>query len=48
MLQKGIRVKKLDRRTLIRDVSVLQAKLIVDGLRDLILVPLSIGVRLAK
>jgi hypothetical protein len=43
MLQKGIRVKKLDRRTLIRDVAVLQAKLIVDGFRDLILVPLSIG-----
>ena len=31
-----------DRWTLIRDVAVLQAKLIVDGLRDLILVPLSL------
>ena len=31
-----------DRRTLIHDVAVLQAKLIVDGLRDLILVPLSL------
>ena len=31
-----------DRWTLIRDVAVLQVKLVVDGLRDLILVPLSI------
>lgn len=31
-----------DRWTLIRDVAVLQAKLIVDGLRDLVLVPLSL------
>jgi hypothetical protein len=31
-----------DRWTLIRDVAVLQVKLIVDGLRDLILVPLSL------
>lgn len=31
-----------DRWTLIRDVAVLQAKLIVDGLRDLLLVPLSL------
>ena len=31
-----------DRWTLIHDVAVLQAKLVVDGLRDLILVPLSL------
>jgi len=31
-----------DRLTLIRDVAVLQVKLIIDGLRDLILVPLSL------
>ena len=31
-----------DRWALIRDVAVLQAKLIVDGLRDLVLVPLSL------
>ena len=31
-----------DRWTLIRDVAVLQVKLIVDGMRDLILVPLSL------
>lgn len=31
-----------DRWTLIRDIAVLQAKLIVDGLRDLVLVPASI------
>ena len=30
-------------RTLIRDVAVLQVKLVVDGLRDLILVPLSLA-----
>ena len=33
---------ELDRRTLIRDVAVLQVKLIVDGLRDFILVPISL------
>ncbi len=32
----------MDRRTLIRDVAMLQAKLIVDGFRDLVLVPVSI------
>jgi len=32
-----------DRWTLIRDVTVLQGKLIIDGLRDFILVPVSIG-----
>jgi hypothetical protein len=32
----------MDNRTLIRDVALLQAKLIVDGLRDLILVPASL------
>ena len=31
-----------DRWTLARDIAVLQAKLIVDGLRDLLLVPLSL------
>ncbi|MBT8103544.1 MAG: hypothetical protein KJO95_11295 [Gammaproteobacteria bacterium] len=31
-----------DRRTLVRDIAVLQAKLIVDGLRDLLLVPASL------
>lgn len=31
-----------DRRTLLRDLAVLQAKLVVDGLRDLILVPASL------
>jgi len=31
-----------DRWTLIRDIAVLQAKLVVDGLRDLILVPASL------
>ena len=31
-----------DRRTMIRDIAVLQAKLIVDGLRDLVLVPASL------
>ena len=33
-----------DRWTLIRDIAVLQAKLIVDGLRDLLLVPASLVV----
>ena len=32
-----------DRWTLIRDIAVLQGKLIIDGLRDLILVPVSIA-----
>jgi hypothetical protein len=31
-----------DRWTLIRDISVLQVKLIVDGLRDFVLVPISL------
>jgi hypothetical protein len=35
-------VRQPDRRTLIRDVAVLQVKLVVDGLRDLILVPASL------
>ncbi len=34
---------KLDRWTLIRDIAVLQVKLVVDGLRDFVLVPVSIG-----
>jgi len=33
---------KAERWTLIRDIGVLQVKLLVDGLRDLILVPLSL------
>lgn len=33
----------VDRWTLIRDVAVFQAKLIIDGLRDLVLVPVSLG-----
>jgi hypothetical protein len=32
-----------DRWNLVRDIAVLQVKLIVDGLRDFILVPISIG-----
>ncbi len=32
----------MDRTTLIRDVAMFQAKLIVDGLRDLMLVPVSL------
>ena len=35
-----------DRWTLIRDIAVFQMKLIVDGLRDLILLPISLGVGL--
>ena len=35
--------KLQDRWTLIRDIAVLQGKLIIDGLRDLILVPVSIA-----
>ena len=31
-----------DRWTLVRDIAVLQVKLVVDGLRDLILVPISL------
>lgn len=34
--------RALDRWSLIRDVSVLQVKLVVDGLRDLVLVPVSL------
>jgi len=32
----------LDRRTLVRDVAVFQFKLVVDGLRDFVLVPVSL------
>ena len=32
-----------DRWSLIRDIAVLQVKLIVDGLRDFVLVPVSLG-----
>ena len=35
-------IRQPDRWTLIRDVAVLQVKLVVDGLRDLILVPASL------
>ena len=38
----------MDRRTLIRDVAMLQAKLVVDGLRDLVLVPVSLVAGLAS
>jgi len=34
--------EETDRWTLIRDIAVLQVKLIVDGLRDLVLVPISL------
>lgn len=37
-----------DRRTLVRDIAVLQVKLIVDGLRDLLLVPASLLVGLVS
>jgi len=37
-----IAVQSPDRWTLIRDVAVLQVKLVFDGLRDLVLVPVSI------
>ena len=32
----------VDKRTLVRDVAVFQVKLIVDGLRDLVLVPMAL------
>ena len=41
--QPELRRPRVDRWTLIRDVAVLQVKLVVDGLRDFILVPVSIG-----
>lgn len=34
--------RNLDNRTLVRDVAVFQFKLVVDGLRDLVLVPVSL------
>jgi hypothetical protein len=37
-----------ERWTLIRDIAVLQAKLVVDGLRDLVLVPTSLIVGLVS
>lgn len=40
--QANAAIEQFDRWTLIRDVSVLQVKLVVDGLRDLILVPVSL------
>jgi hypothetical protein len=42
----GANPTKTDRWTLIRDIAVFQMKLIVDGLRDLILLPVSLGVGL--
>jgi hypothetical protein len=39
-------VVTIDRWTLIRDIMVFQAKLIVDGLRDLILLPVSLVIGL--
>ena len=35
-------VQPTDRWTLLRDIAVLQVKLVVDGLRDLVLVPVSL------
>ncbi len=40
--------KTSDRRTLARDIAVLQVKLLVDGLRDLLLVPASLVVGLVS
>ena len=37
-----------DRWTLIRDILVLQLKLVVDGMRDFILVPISLIVGIAS
>lgn len=34
--------RKPDRSDLVRDIAILQVKLVVDGLRDLVLVPLSL------
>lgn len=42
----GDRPANVDRWTLIRDIAVFQMKLIVDGLRDLVLLPVSLGVGL--
>ncbi len=42
----GDRLAKVDRWTLIRDIAVFQMKLVVDGLRDLVLLPVSLGVGL--
>ncbi len=41
-IQKEQEQPSSERWTLVRDIAVLQAKLIVDGLRDLVLVPASI------
>jgi hypothetical protein len=38
----GLTNTSADRMTLVRDIAVLQVKLVVDGLRDLILVPVSL------
>lgn len=40
--QSNTAIEHLNRWTLIRDVGVLQVKLVVDGLRDLVLVPVSL------
>lgn len=44
----GDRAQGPDRRDLIRDVAILQVKLIVDGLRDLLLVPVSLVAGIAS
>ena len=42
------KARETDRWTLVRDIAVLQAKLLVDGLRDLILVPASLVAGIAS
>ena len=39
---------KTDRWTLLRDIGILQVKLIVDGLRDFLLVPISLVIGIAS
>ena len=40
--EQGIESTRPDTWTLLRDVAVLQVKLVIDGLRDLVLVPASL------
>jgi len=42
MSENAEQMKPLDKRTLVRDVAVFQFKLIVDGLRDFVLVPVAL------
>ena len=42
--QTGVAIPPIDRWTMIRDIGVLQVKLIVDGLRDFLFVPASLVV----